>query len=128
MSVSSYNSLSNGYYTLNDDTSDLTVYCSFDYSRNYSWTLIETFTYNSQIFNLNPQIQKEAFYQDAPGYLNNIQSNINHLWRMSKAWMELVNDNSQYLLATCNLNTNLQCHLRYILQINPQRYQVMCHQ
>ena len=44
MKNAAFNTLSNGVYKIhnNDTKESLDVYCSFDYTRNYSFTLIES--------------------------------------------------------------------------------------
>ena len=90
--------LANGEYTISTTTeSSLPVYCAFDYSNNYAWTLIESGTLTAY----NNGDLDYALTENAPQNEYSPNSSKSSIYRMSKENQLSIKNNSQYLLSTC---------------------------
>ena len=108
--------LDDGYYTikLNASYSDnITVYCHFNYTTQYAWTLIESFylTYASYV-------RSYAFYENYPYNEDYVSTYRNSRYRMSSTWMQSIFEsmfsrnetgqkNPRKMMSTCNFDTAL---------------------
>ena len=105
METNDFQSLPNGIYhiTNNNTNSTINVYCSFDYIKNYSFTLIESGSLTN--------MRSKEFLAQAP-FTANISYNMNNvsyyrdsLYRLSRDWMLYLEEKLNLLFATCNFDT-----------------------
>lgn len=101
MSSLPYNSASDGVYSITNGTSNLDVYCSFDYTRNYSWTLFESVN----MITMQLTFRLYPFTDDVAVNINDVATYRNFRYRLSRDWMRSIQHRSNYLYATCNFNT-----------------------
>ena len=108
MSNHNYNELSDGTYTViginidNSSSSILQVYCVFDYTNHYAWTLIESATQCA----MTDELESAYFTSDISYNENNVQESKNSLYRLSLTWMDSIRSQSDLFLATCNMDTS----------------------
>ena len=109
MSSNEKNSLSDGVYNITSiiDRSDFEdswreVYCAFDYTRNYAWTLIESGSRSV----MSNTLRTVTFVSDSPYNEDNVESYRNSLYRLSRDWMYSLYFVSDYLFSTCEFDTS----------------------
>ena len=96
--------LTNGVFSITSSTlaSTLDLYCVFDYENNYAWTLIESATkswFRDNVYTGFP-VDYEVDTDDVDTYRASSWG-----YRLSKDWMQHLQDNSNYLYATCEFDT-----------------------
>ena len=116
--VDTYNNrLDDGYYdiALNASYSDsITVYCHFNYSTQYAWTLVESFSLTYASY---PRYY--AFYESYAYYEDYVSSYRNSRYRLSLTWMHSIfesmfsrnetgHKNPRKMMSTCNFDTTLE--------------------
>ena len=97
--------LDNDFYEIvNGSSSSINVFCVFDYDNHYAWTLIESSTRTQMI----SELQNKNFDENYPQNTNNptLSSITSDVYRLSLNWMQFLQSKSEYMLASCNLNTN----------------------
>ena len=97
--------LANGTFTIHhiedNITSTLDVYCIFDYTNDYAWTLIESGSRCS----MENELSNSDFFDDDVAYNEeNVEENRFSLYRLSLSWMDSIYAKSDLLYATCNFD------------------------
>ena len=115
--VDTYNDkLDDGYYTieLNASYSDnITVYCHFNYTTQYAWTLIESFSLAYASY-----ARYYAFYENYAYFEDYVSTYRHSRYRMSSTWMQSIfesmfsrnetyHQNPRKMMSTCNFDTSL---------------------
>ena len=101
------NGLSDGVYNITnmDNSTMIPVYCVFDYSNDYSWTLIESGS-RSQMEN-STGLRYASFRLNISFNEDNVDLHKDTIYRMSDYWINSIKSRSEFLLSTCNFNTSL---------------------
>ena len=106
MKYSSFGTLTDGVYQIhnNETQSSIKVYCTFDYIRNYSFTLIES----ASLVNMQSTtvLANAAFTSNITYNIHNVNHYRHFAYRLSREWMLHLETKSTFLFATCNFNTN----------------------
>ena len=105
------NALSDGVYNITSiiDRNEVSttnswrqVYCSFDYTRNYAWTLIESGSRSS----MSSTLKYLNFVSDLGYNEDDVETYRNSLYRLSRDWMYSLYFLSDYLYSTCEFDTS----------------------
>ena len=92
--------LPDGVYNIKTaNNTTLPVYCAFDYTHNYSWTLIQTTTLSNGNNVFHAFVVNITDYQSN---INEIESNKTTSYRLSKQNQLFSKSNLQFMMATCN--------------------------
>ena len=97
--------LSDGVYAIanTDNGTSLDLYCSFDYENDYAWTLFES----GSKYKLLRDLRAKGFSTDYPQNIDDVDTSRFTMYRLSYDWMNYLQSNSEFLLATCQFNTSL---------------------
>ena len=97
--------ISNGVYTITNATANngttIDVYCAFDYNNLYAWTLIES---ASRSYMQTNGFRYSPFADNNPREMENVELYRFTNYRLSKNWMLIMINNSNYFYSTCNFD------------------------
>ena len=96
--------LSSGVYTITSASlgSSLEMYCDFDYENNNGWTLITSGARDT----LRGTLRRVGFSTSHEVAVDDVNTGRFDQYRISYDWMNYLQTNSDYLLASCEFNTS----------------------